>query len=133
MALSNRAIWALAALNGLLGVIMGAMATHGVADAHAKDLIRTGATYELIHAAAACAVVGRSRWGALLMAAGSLLFGGSIYLLAFAGLPAGAALAQALPVLGPITPVGGLLMIAGWAVLLVTVLRPTVAPPPESS
>jgi uncharacterized membrane protein YgdD (TMEM256/DUF423 family) len=131
MVLSNRLIAALAALNGLIAVLLGALGTHGVADAHARELIRTGSIYELVHAAAALAVLGRSRWSALLMSVGALLFGGSIYLLAFAGLPAGAALAQALPVLGPITPLGGVLMIAGWACLLVTVCLRPASPPPE--
>ncbi|HEY3811775.1 MAG TPA: DUF423 domain-containing protein [Caulobacteraceae bacterium] len=121
--MSNRWILALAALNGFLGVALGALATHGVADPHAKELIRTGALYQLIHGAAAAAVLSRSRWSALLMSAGAFLFGVSIYALAFATQPSGASMAAMLPILGPVTPLGGLLMMAGWLGLLVTAFR----------
>jgi uncharacterized membrane protein YgdD (TMEM256/DUF423 family) len=122
MTLSNRWILALAALNGFLGVALGAMAAHGVADPHAKELIRTGSLYELIHGVAAVAVLSRSRWSALLLSIGALLFAGSIYLLAFAGQPSGA-IAAMIPVLGPVTPLGGLLMMLGWLVLIVSAFR----------
>ena len=123
MTLSNRWILALAALNGFLGVALGALATHGVTDPHAKDLIHTGSLYQLIHGVAAVAVLSRSRWSALLMSAGALLFAGSIYGLAFG---------KFVPVLGPVTPVGGLLMMAGWLVLLVTAFRSRGAAQPEN-
>jgi uncharacterized membrane protein YgdD (TMEM256/DUF423 family) len=123
MTLSNRWILALAALNGFLGVALGALAAHGVADPHAKDLIRTGSLYQLIHGVAAVAVLSRSRWSALLLSVGALLFAGSIYLLAFAGQPSGGAIAAMTPVLGPVTPLGGLLMMLGWLVLIVSAFR----------
>ena len=101
MTLSNRWILALAALNGFLGVALGAMAAHGIADPHAKDLIRTGSLYQLIHGVAAVAVLSRSRWSALVLimsAVIAFLFAVSIYLLAFATQPSGGALAHpALP------------------------------------
>jgi uncharacterized membrane protein YgdD (TMEM256/DUF423 family) len=121
--MSPRWIAALAALNGLMAVTLGALATHGVADPHAKDLFHTASIYQLTHAVAALAVLGRSRWSAALMSVGALLFSGSIYLLAWAGLPQGAPLAGAVGLLGPVTPVGGLMMIAGWFVLMVTAFR----------
>jgi uncharacterized membrane protein YgdD (TMEM256/DUF423 family) len=118
MALSNRVVLSLIAANGLLAVGFGAFAAHGMADPAAKELMRTGAIYQLAHAAAGAAVLNRSRWSALLMTVGSLVFAGSLYTLGF-----GAA-----RMIGAITPVGGVLMIAGWAVLLATALRS-----PESS
>lgn len=51
---------------------------------------------------------------------GVALFCGSIYLLSTRELLGTQALG---PILGPITPIGGLLFMAGWAVLLVTALR----------
>lgn len=119
MTLSNRWILALAALNGFLGVALGAAAAHGVGDPHVRDLIRTGSTYELIHGVAAVAVLSRSRWSALLMSVGAFLFAVSIYLFAFAGARAG----SAADFLGPVTPIGGLTMMVGWLVLLVTAFR----------
>lgn len=118
MLLSNRAALVLVAFNGLIAVGFGAFAAHGVADAAAKELIRTGAFYLLTHAAAGAAVVNRSRWSALCMQLGGLIFAGSLFALAF-GAPR---------LLGAVTPVGGILMIAGWAVLLATALHS-----PESS
>jgi uncharacterized membrane protein YgdD (TMEM256/DUF423 family) len=132
MTLSNRWILAPAALNGFLGVALGAMAAHGVADPHVKELIRTGSIYELIHGVAAVAVLSRSRWAALLMSIGAFLFAGSIYLLAFATQPSGASLAAMTPVLGPVTPLGGLLMMLGWLVLLVTAFRRPARAAPEN-
>lgn len=113
MALSNRLVLVLIALNGLLAVVCGAFAAHVVSDSAARELLRTGAAYQLAHAAAAAAVLNRSRWSALLMSIGALIFATSLYLLALSGWRA----------LGVITPLGGALMIIGWGVLLGFALR----------
>ena len=109
-------LWlALAALNGMMAVGLGAFGAHGVKDAGVKELLRTGAQYQLIHAAAALGcfallrtMVGPANVAGWLFGVGGLLFGGSLYLLGLGGMRA----------LGAVTPVGGLLLIAGWAVLL---------------
>ena len=109
-------IWlGLAALNGLMGVAAGAFGAHGVKDAAAKELLRTGAEYQLIHAVAALAcfgllrmAIGPANWAGWLFGIGGLVFGGSLYVLALTGVR----------VLGAITPIGGLCMIVGWAMLL---------------
>ena len=113
--MAARAWLALAALNGLMAVGAGAFGAHGVNDPAVKDWLRTGAQYQLVHAAAALGCVALLRTMALqaglagwLFGAGGLLFGGSLYLMALTGVR----------VLGAVTPVGGLLMIGGWAVLL---------------
>lgn len=98
-----------AALSGALAVAMGAFAAHGTSDAHARELLRTGAVYALAHAAAALALEGRAAqatlsMAALSMAAGGLVFSAALYGLAF-GAPA---------LLGAVAPLGGVLMIAGW-------------------
>ena len=103
-----------AALFGGLAVAFGAFGAHGIADPRAKGLIETGAHYQLTHALAAFAALAFWRWGshrarlaALLFLAGSVLFAGSLYALAF-GAPGWA---------GAITPLGGTLFLAGWGVL----------------
>lgn len=53
------------------------------------------------------------RWSAVLLLTGIILFSGSLYLLTF-GAPR---------VLGVITPVGGLALIAAWALFATTMLR----------
>ncbi len=111
----TRALWLrLAALSGFVSVAVGAFAAHAVTAPATKELLRTGSTYEAIHALAtlACAVfVGRAaaRAGvaAALFLAGSALFCGSLYALA-AGAPR---------IVGAITPFGGLAFLGGWAAL----------------
>jgi uncharacterized membrane protein YgdD (TMEM256/DUF423 family) len=103
----------LPALTGALAVAMGAFAAHGMTNVHAGELLRTGAAYALAHAATALALETRAPWAALSLAAGGLVFSVSLYLLAF-GAPA---------VIGVVTPVGGLLMIAGWGLAAWAALR----------
>jgi uncharacterized membrane protein YgdD (TMEM256/DUF423 family) len=111
----DRRLWLrLSALSGLISVAAGAFAAHGVADPGSRDLLRTGASYEAVHALAVLAVVAlfdararRAAWPATFFLLGSLLFSGSLYAIALGG-PRW---------LGAVTPVGGLLFMAGWATL----------------
>ena len=111
----SRAQLALAALWGLMAVAAGAFGAHAASDPQARAWLQTGAQYQLTHALAvfACFVVFRA-WAApaapiagWLFLAGSLLFAGSLYLMALTGARA----------LGMITPIGGVLLLLGWAVL----------------
>ena len=113
----SRALLVLAALCGLMAVAAGAFGAHGVADPQAKGWLQTGGQYQLVHAVAAVACVALAprlgRVAALagwLFVAGGLVFGGTLYLMAFGGPQ----------VLGAVTPVGGLLLMIGWAVLAFT-------------
>jgi uncharacterized membrane protein YgdD (TMEM256/DUF423 family) len=109
-------LWlALAAVNGLMGVAAGAFGAHGVSDPQAKEWLRVGAQYQLIHAVAALAcygllrlTIGPASWAGWLFGFGGLLFGASLYLMALTGAR----------ILGAVTPIGGLLLLAGWAVLI---------------
>lgn len=107
-------VWTcLAAISGFIAVAAGAFAAHGAADPTAKELLRTGSTYELAHALAAllCAALAtgmpRARLAAPWFLGGSLLFSGSLYALAL-GAPR---------IVGAITPFGGLAFLVGWTVL----------------
>lgn len=104
----------LAALGGLASVGFGAFGAHGVADPKLQAWLKTGAEYGLAHCLAvfACALVvqmGGARAGlaAPLFLAGTVIFSGSLYALGL-GAPRW---------FGAITPIGGLLFIAGWALL----------------
>ena len=106
---------ALAAVNGLMAVAAGAFGAHGASDPQVKEWLRTGAQYQLVHAAAglACfsllrAEIAPAAWAGWLFGVGGLVFGGSLYLMALTGAR----------VLGAVTPIGGLLMILGWAALI---------------
>src|SRR5581483_9733158 len=102
------------ALSGLMAVAAGAFGAHGVGEAQAKAWLQTGAQYQMIHALAAFACfslwrigAGSAQLAAWLFLAGALVFAGTLYLMALGG-PR---------MLGAVTPIGGALMIAGWAVL----------------
>ncbi len=114
--------WLLAgAANGFVAVAMGAFAAHGLKamlDPAALAWVETGSRYELTHALALVAVAllmrdARDASHRLLQAAGlafllgSVLFAGSLYLLALTGVTAMAWL----------TPVGGVALLAGWLAL----------------
>ncbi|SNS07757.1 Uncharacterized membrane protein YgdD, TMEM256/DUF423 family [Sphingomonas laterariae] len=104
----------LAALSGALAVTAGAFGAHG-ATGKAAEWLRTGATYQMVHAAAALAVLAmpRGRGPALLMLLGALVFAGTLYAMAL-GAPRW---------LGAVTPLGGLAMIGGWLLLAIIALR----------
>ncbi|QUD89985.1 DUF423 domain-containing protein [Phenylobacterium montanum] len=114
---ATRADGAVIAGAGLLGfsaVAAGAFGAHSVADPTVKMLIQTGGHYALAHALAALAAIGvvrfrarPARWAAGCFLAGGAVFSGSLYALALGGVRW----------LGAITPIGGLLMLAGWALL----------------
>ncbi|MFC6633751.1 DUF423 domain-containing protein [Microbulbifer taiwanensis] len=115
----------LAALLGATGVILGAFGAHGLRDKVAENLLeayKTGVHYQMIHALALLGVALLiQQWGAraslatagALFALGILLFSGSLYGLTFGG-PRW---------LGPVTPLGGLMMIGGWVALFVAALN----------
>ena len=112
----DRRMWmTLATTSALFSVAAGAFAAHGVGDPTARELLRTGASYQFMHAMAcvACAVfmqlgARRASLAQGLFLVGTVLFFGSLYALALC----------APPRLGAMTPVGGLLFLAGWAVLI---------------
>ncbi len=115
----GRTTWIrLAAVSGLLSVAIGALAAHGVTDPAPRELLRTGANYEAIHALAALAAIAlahdRQRGAAVtsaLFLGATILFSGSLYALA-AGAPRW---------VGAITPLGGLGFMAGWMSLAIGV------------
>jgi uncharacterized membrane protein YgdD (TMEM256/DUF423 family) len=113
-----------AGLNGAMGVAIGAWASHGLRASlpeAAIEWVRTGASYQLWHAAAllglgATATLRRTRLfpvAGLALGIGALVFSGALYLHALAGLGWIASLA----------PVGGLLMIVGWLAVLAAAFR----------
>lgn len=96
----------LAALSAAVAIGAGAFAAHG-AGLEAAALLKTGALYQLTHAAVAFLVP--QRRPAWLMLGGASLFSLSLYALA-AGAPRWC---------GAITPLGGVAMIAAWLWLAV--------------
>lgn len=102
------------ALLAALGVALGAFGAHGlrdVLDMEALGWWQTAVQYQMWHATGLLAIAAiRSVHTGLpagLLAAGTIIFAGSLYFMALTGVRW----------LGAVTPVGGLLMIAGWCLL----------------
>lgn len=94
------------------GVALGAFAAHAlraVLDPQAVGWWQTAVQWQMWHAVALLALaVAPRRLGlaAALIAAGTMIFASSLYAMALTGMRG----------LGMVTPIGGLLMLAGWAV-----------------
>ncbi len=93
----------LAALSMALAIAAGAFGAHG-ASGKATEYLDTGSLYQMVHGLALLIVADLNRKAAWLLFAGTSIFSGTLYLMAM-GLPRW---------LGAITPIGGVLMIAGW-------------------
>ncbi len=121
--ISRHGVALIAALSGLLAVILAAAGSHILAqdDAEAQKLWATALQMHMFHTVALLGVAmliqpGSPRlrpWSGVLMTAGVLLFSGSLYLRA----------GGSILVPGLVTPLGGLLLMAGWLVLIMTLIR----------
>lgn len=118
----DRSLAAFAALNGALAVALGAFAAHG-AGPQVKQLLTTGAHYQLVHAVAALVCAAWPARNRLIATAGWLAAaGGLVFSLALS-----AVALLSLSAMGAIAPIGGLLMIAAWLLIGFAALR-TQAP-----
>jgi uncharacterized membrane protein YgdD (TMEM256/DUF423 family) len=117
-------LWlAIAGLGGAASVIAGALAAHLAQDPKSAELLRTGALYGMVHAAALIAVMalaqGREpRRGAAALAGWSFAVGIVLFSFSLFALAAGAA-----RWIGWATPAGGLALILGWLALGTLALR----------
>jgi uncharacterized membrane protein YgdD (TMEM256/DUF423 family) len=117
----NRTFLLIGAAFGFLGVTFGAFGAHALRSRLSPDMLsvfETGVRYQMYHALAILIVasamghfgnarlLGIAGW---LFTAGIVLFSGSLYALALSDAR----------ILGAVTPIGGLLFLAGWAVLVV--------------
>jgi uncharacterized membrane protein YgdD (TMEM256/DUF423 family) len=120
----ERTFLALGAASGLVGVAAGAFGAHALKARLSPDMLaifETGARYQMYHALALVA----SAWAAgrfpgtaatasgWLFLAGTVIFSGSLYALAFTGVRG----------LGAVTPIGGVALLAGWGALALAALR----------
>ena len=101
---------------GFLAVALGAFGAHGLKDVLARnarlDTWETAALYHLVHAVVMLAITSRETlhvWAWRFFAAGVVIFSGSLYALAISGVK----------VLGAITPIGGVCLLAGWLMLAI--------------
>lgn len=114
----ERLFFTLGAVSAFVSVAAGAFGAHALKSRLGEDLLATfeiGARYQMYHALGLMlAAWAASRWpgtcttaAGWLFVAGTLVFSGSLYLLALTGARW----------LGAVTPVGGLAFLAGWLCL----------------
>jgi len=113
--MSARLCLLFAAISGFLVVATGAFAAHMLKPALSErlyDVLQTGVQYQMFHTLALLGVgilmkempVRLLRLSGLLFVLGICLFCGSLYLLALTGVHW----------LGAVTPIGGMMFLAGW-------------------
>ena len=121
--ISRRGIALSAALSGLSAVILAAVGSHILPQdgAEAQKLWATALQIHMFHTVALLGVAALIQpgspplmpWSGIAMMLGLLLFSGSLYLRAsgFVAVP------------GLLAPLGGLLLMAAWLVLIITLIR----------
>ena len=107
------------ALAGFVGVAFGAFGAHGLRSRLSAEMLavfETGVRYQMYHAFAilivALAAARLDGWlirgAGWSFTAGIVIFSGSLYVLALTGVTT----------LGAVTPIGGLLFLVGWGLLI---------------
>jgi uncharacterized membrane protein YgdD (TMEM256/DUF423 family) len=112
-----------AAILAFLGVAIGAFAAHGLkarlsSEAHA--IFEVGVRYQMYHALGLFAVAWAMTlyphpllaWSGWCMIAGTVIFSGSLYALSLSGIK----------ILGAITPIGGVLFLIAWVLLIIGIV-----------
>lgn len=120
----ERVFFIIGTFSAFIAVAAGAFGAHGLKGRLTPDMLavfETGVRYQMYHALALIGVsFASAHWpGKLitcsgwLFVVGSLFFSGSIYLLCLTGTKW----------LGPITPIGGAMLLAGWLFLAIGALK----------
>jgi len=122
-----------AGISGCFAVILGAFGAHFLKDKVASgilsttdlDAYKTAVQYQLVHTLAIMGIfLLKERYPlynktiSVLFMTGIILFSGSIYLLSTGGVTG-----MNFKWLGPVTPLGGLCFIAGWACLVFSAIK----------
>jgi uncharacterized membrane protein YgdD (TMEM256/DUF423 family) len=125
----NKRIILAASFFGALAVILGAFGAHSLkntVDAYSLSIWQKGVEYQFYHTFALLYLSTFARYknklislAFIFFSIGIFLFSGSLYLLALKDVYT----ASIAPVLGPITPVGGLCFIIGWVCLFLAALK----------
>lgn len=121
---SPKLLLVIAALFGATGVSLGAYGSHGLSrwtSPMLVDYFQLAVTYQLLHSIALLALSILSIWitnryilaSQICFSVGILFFSGSLYLYVMTGRK----------ILGAITPIGGLLLIIAWLLIVPAVLK----------
>jgi len=127
----NKKILVTGAIVGIIGIVLGAFAAHGLeklVDAEAIKSFETGVRYQIYHALLLLILGGtsfitgkRKKVMFYLIVFGLIFFSGSIY-----GLATNDLSSFDFKSIAMITPVGGLLLILAWVVMLIDLLKSKV-------
>ncbi|TKI65861.1 DUF423 domain-containing protein [Lysinibacillus mangiferihumi] len=115
------------ALHGFLAVALGAFGAHAlkdVVDEYGLSIWETAVQYQMFHATGLLVIgllmsskllgeVKQLKLAGIFLNLGIVFFAGSLYVLAVSGIK----------VLGAITPIGGVLFLAGWVLIIVSALK----------
>lgn len=117
---------------GMLSVILGAFGAHAFKQVLSPEKLisfETGVRYQMYHAILLLVIgfalsftTSIEKWAAISIIVGVVLFSFSIYLLSFAE-----HWNINLRFLGPVTPLGGLFLIAGWLLLIIFFVKSKMA------
>ena len=127
----NKKLLITAAILGILGIVLGAFAAHSLEkllDVKAIKSFETGVRYQMYHAFFLLILGGTSficqktkLYVLILVITGVIFFSFSIY-----GLATNALTSFDFKTIAFITPIGGLLLILAWAILLINILKTKV-------
>lgn len=115
------------ALHGFLAVALGAFGAHAlkdIVDDYGLGIWETAVQYQMFHATGLLIIgllmsskllgeVKQLKLAGIFFNLGIVFFAGSLYVLAISGIK----------VLGAITPIGGVLFLAGWVLIIVSALK----------
>ena len=115
----------------LIAVAAGAFGAHGLRERLTPEALaqwHTAVEYQFYHGLGILLLAalsdrlgkGAVRWSCRLFLVGIVLFSGSIFLLSTRDLTGFHAIGS---FVGPITPIGGLLLMGGWATMLISAVR----------
>lgn len=126
----NKRIILTAAFFGALAVIFGAFGAHSLKqliDGNALEVWQKGVEYQFYHVFALLYLSTFARYknkliyfSSIFFTFGIILFSGSLYAITLLKINGANSMLQ---VLGPVTPVGGLLFIMGWICLFLAALK----------
>ena len=115
-------------LYGMLAVILGALGSHALKKILTLDQLHsfeTGVKYQMYHAIVLLFIgiffqfsTNLEKMMGFFFVGGVFLFSFSIYALVFAD-----KIGYSKSILGPLTPIGGLLLILGWLFLIINVIK----------
>ncbi len=125
--MSPRIILTLAGALGFLSVVLGAFGAHALKSRLSPEMLaifETGVRYQMYHALAMLGTgilalqLPAGGWGksAMCFFIGSVIFSGSLYILVASGVK----------IWGAVTPVGGVFMLIGWILFLLSAWKSAV-------